>query len=163
VALFFGFIGDIFLLVGLNNTILFSLGATSFQIGHIINVFSFVRIASDLAEGRVSLRNVLKKLPLFIVMWIILLTFSFWSISFMVRELKPEQVTPYMLVLAVYGSCLVLLTMGAFFYFFTTSHLSTAVFTSGALFVAGALIFFASDNFLAHGKFNQKYPFFTDK
>lgn len=94
-------------------------------------------------------------------MWIVLMTFSFWSISFIVRALDQSDLFPYMLILAVYGSCLVLLAMGAFFYFFTTSHLSPTLFVSGLLFVAGALVFLASDNFLAHGKFNKLYPFFS--
>jgi uncharacterized membrane protein YhhN len=45
VALFFGSLGDLFLLFGPNSTILFALGATSFLVEHIINVSSFVRIA----------------------------------------------------------------------------------------------------------------------
>lgn len=34
---------------------------------------------------------------------------------------------------------------------------------SGVLLVVGALVFLSSDNFLAHGKFNTNYPFYTDK
>lgn len=88
-------------------------------------------------------------------MWMVLMAFSFWSISFMVTFLEKGDVMVY--VLAIYGSCLVLLTMGGFFFFFTTFHVSDTIQKAGLLFMFGSLIFFASDNFLAHGKFDKDY------
>jgi uncharacterized membrane protein YhhN len=50
-----------------------------------------------------------------------------------------------------------MLTMGGFFFFFVTSRISKTIFTSGVLYMIGSLIFFASDNFLAHGKFDNSF------
>jgi hypothetical protein len=48
--------------------------------------------------------------------------------------------------------------MGGFFFFFNISHTnSKVIFHSGLCFMFGALTFFASDNLLAHGKFNIKF------
>lgn len=64
----------------------------------------------------------------------------------------------FIYVLAIYGSCLVLLTMGGFFFFFCTSHIrSKTIFHAGLCFMFGTITFFASDNLLAHGKFNSAF------
>lgn len=87
VALFFSSLGDIFLLAG-QGMAFFGLGAGSFLIGHVINVYAFVRITEKLAENRVSIGSVMRNEPLFIIIWIVLVTISFWSISLMVWGLK---------------------------------------------------------------------------
>ena len=63
-------------------------------------------------------------------------------------------------MLDVYGTVLTLLTMGGFFIYFVGSRASSQMYWAGLLFMFGALIFYASDNFLAHGKYNTWY---TDK
>lgn len=60
-----------------------------------------------------------------------------------------------MYVLSIYGSCLLLFAIAGFFFYFNTSHIkSKTIFYAGLCFMVGALSFFTSDNFLAHGKFN---------
>ncbi len=56
VGLFFGSLGDIFLLFQEKSAIFFGLGALGFLIGHILYVPSFVYLARDLAENKVTLR-----------------------------------------------------------------------------------------------------------
>ena len=87
------------------------------------------------------------------------MTFSFWSISFIIKYGNPTEVTPLMtVIICIYGAVLVMLTMGGFFFYFVTSNISSYTFKAGLFLMFGSLIFFASDNFLAHGKFNTKYP-----
>lgn len=57
-------------------------------------------------------------------------------------------------VLDVYGTVLTLLTMGGFFIFFMSNKVSSQMYWAGLLFMLAALIFYASDNFIAHGKYN---------
>ena len=60
-------------------------------------------------------------------------------------------------ILPVYGSFLVLLVVSSLFFLFTTSKIGGFALRSGILFAIGAFIFYASDSFLAHGKFNPGY------
>lgn len=92
--------------------------------------------------------------PLFLVLWLIILIFSFWSISTIVTYLAGASIK---YVLDLYATLLVLLVMGGFFFFFTTYYLSRNLMWAGILLMFGSLIFFASDNFLAHGKYNTWY------
>ena len=62
------------------------------------------------------------------------------------------------LILCIYGAVLVMLTMGGFFFYFVTCHISSETYKAGILLMIGSLVFLASDNFLAHGKFNSHYP-----
>ena len=47
--------------------------------------------------------------------------------------------------------------MGGFFFFFTTFKLPNNILLPGVFYMLGSLIFYASDNFIAHGKFNTWY------
>jgi uncharacterized membrane protein YhhN len=149
-GLFFGSIGDILLLFGV-----FEGGALAFLIGHILDVVGFIGLARDIGENRANMRDVLRQEPLFIGIWIVLITFSFWSISFINQSLTPSD--PIQYVLDVYGTVLVLLTMGGFFFFFVTADVSDTIRKAGLLIMFGCLVFFVSDNTLAHGKYDKSY------
>jgi hypothetical protein len=60
-------------------------------------------------------------------------------------------------ILPVYGAILVLLVVAALFFLFTTSKIGGSALRAGILFALGSFIFYASDSFLAHGKFNDCY------
>jgi CHASE2 domain-containing sensor protein len=61
-----------------------------------------------------------------------------------------------MLIVPVYGTFLCLLAMGGFFIFFMTFRIRPAL-KLGICCIVGAIIFYASDSFLAHGKFDTAY------
>jgi hypothetical protein len=61
-----------------------------------------------------------------------------------------------MIVLPIYGTFLVLLVMGGLFIFFMTFRQKNAL-KAGICFLIGSLVFYASDNFLSHGKFDNAY------
>ncbi len=73
--------------------------------------------------------------PLFMCIWIVILAFAFWSISFALTHLLPNKDgspdTTAIYIMAIYGTCLVMLVMGGFFYFFTTWRLGNNIFKSG--------------------------------
>ena len=85
-----------------------------------------------------------------------MLAFAFWSISFTLVHLY-QGGDSVIYILAIYGTCLVMLVMGGFFYFFLTNKLGSNILKSGLLFMVGSIIFFISDNCLAHGKFDTVY------
>jgi uncharacterized membrane protein YhhN len=58
-GLFFGSLGDIFLLFQSSGAIFFALGAFFFLVGHVMYVPSFVNTARDLSENKITLREVL--------------------------------------------------------------------------------------------------------
>lgn len=101
------------------------------------------------------MENVLKTYPLYIIIWLLLVMFSFFSISTLNSNLSGTD--PIRYVLDLYGTILVLLTMGGFFFFFTGRTVSDSSYWAGLLFMFGSLVFFFSDNFLAHGKYNDTY------
>lgn len=109
----------------------------------------------DIAENKVSLREILSKKAFFVVLWIILLTFTFWSISLLTVFVGIGDSKAY--IFAVYGACLSLFVMGGCFFYFTTSHISSNLKRAGQLIMTGCLVFFVSDNFVAHNKFNLDY------
>jgi hypothetical protein len=123
----------------------------------VLDVVAFVGFVKELAEERVSLREVLSNEPLFIVMWMLEMAFSFFSIGIIIRYLPASEVGYMQWILAVYGSVLVLLTMAGFFFFFMLSRISKTLNIAGWLLMFGSIIFFASDNFLAHGKYDSNY------
>jgi uncharacterized membrane protein YhhN len=82
VGLAFASLGDILLeLQSYSKSILFPAGALAFLIGHLCFVPAFLQMCEDIAEFTISLREVLQKKALYIFLWIIFLTFSFWSIG----------------------------------------------------------------------------------
>jgi hypothetical protein len=84
------------------------------------------------------------------------MTFSFASISTVISYLSAsDEYIKY--VLDVYGTVLTLLTMGGFFIYFYACRVSSYMYWAGLFFMFGSLIFYASDNFIAHGKWNTWY------
>jgi hypothetical protein len=51
-----------------------------------------------------------------------------------------------------------MLVMAGLFFYFTTASVDPVVYKAGILIMIGSLVFLASDNFLAQGKFNTSYP-----
>jgi hypothetical protein len=62
-----------------------------------------------------------------------------------------------MYVLPLYGACLVLLVVTALFFFFMTFKIDKLLLKSGILIIVGSILFYASDSFIAHGKYNNPY------
>jgi len=155
IGLAFGSLGDILLELQSYSFALFAAGALSFLLGHLCYVTAFLQICEDIAEFTVSIREVLQKKALYIFLWIIFLTFSFWSIGNIMAQLSKDSIMNY--ILPVYGAFLVLLVVAALFFLFTTSKIGGFALRSGILFALGSFIFYASDSFLAHGKFNDSY------
>ena len=68
-------------------------------------------------------------------------------------------ISPMPYILALYGSVLVMLVMAGLFFYFTTASIDPVVKQAGMLIMIGSLLFLASDNFLAQGKYNTvSYP-----
>ena len=63
-----------------------------------------------------------------------MLAFAFWSISFTLVHLY-QGGDSVIYILAIYGTCLVMLVMGGFFYFFLTNKLGSNILKSGLLFI----------------------------
>lgn len=62
-----------------------------------------------------------------------------------------------MYVLPLYGTCLVLLVIAAFFFFFMSYKIDKILLKAGIFIVLGSILFYTSDSFLAHGKYNSSY------
>ena len=58
---------------------------------------AFVKLAKEIAADRVDIKVVLDRQLLYIILWMILMTVSFWSISFIVRYTTPFSATPVIL------------------------------------------------------------------
>jgi uncharacterized membrane protein YhhN len=155
VGLAFGSLGDILLELQSFSFALFAAGALSFLLGHLAYVTAFLQICEDTAEFKVSIREVLQRKALYIFLWLLFLTFSFWSIGNIMKGLTNDSIMNY--ILPIYGAFLVLLVVSSLFFLFTTSKIGGFALRSGILFAVGSFVFYASDSFLAHGKFNAGY------
>ena len=62
-----------------------------------------------------------------------------------------------MYVLPLYGTCLVLLVIAAFFFFFMSHKIDKILLKAGIFIVLGSILFYTSDSFIAHGKYNSSY------
>jgi uncharacterized membrane protein YhhN len=154
VALAFGSLGDILLEFQNVSFAFFAAGALSFLVGHFIYIVSFVEMTEEIAEGRVEMREILSLKYVYIVIWLLLFVLSFWSIGSIMRYLDEGSVI--MIVIPVYGTFLCLLAMGGLFIFFMTFRIGPAL-KIGIYCMMGGLVFYASDSFLAHGKFDTAY------
>ena len=97
--------------------------------------------------------QVLSHIALYMSLWLTLISFTFRSISFFMKSLLDSRfICKYWL----YGSCLVILTYTDHSRLLL-QHLqlpSQSIFQVASCLIFGTLIFFVSENFLAHGKFN---------
>lgn len=71
------------------------------------------------------------------------------------RQLDADSIMIY--ILPIYGTSLVLLVVTAVFFLFMSNKIDSLTLKAGILFVIGAIIFYASDSILAHGKYNKPY------
>lgn len=158
IALAWGSVGDILLLIrflfeGTTQEILFDAGALAFLVGHFFYVLAFLEAAESIAEGKVELQTVLGHKILFIFIWLVLVSFSFYIISGLMQNIAPDSILNY--VLPVYGTFLLMLVMGALFFFVLVKGVSKLSLLAAILILVGAVLFFISDNLLAQGAFGE--------
>jgi hypothetical protein len=67
------------------------------------------------------------------------------------QNIAPDSILNY--VLPVYGTFLLMLVMGALFFFFLVKGVSKLSLIASILILVGAVLFFISDNLLAQGAF----------
>ena len=137
-ALFFSWLGDIFLLLEDKNQLFFIFGLTCFLTTHIFYIIYFLRIRS----AAVSL---LKKQPFFIVL---VAGYGIALVWFLFPHLK-ELTIPVMVYAVVICS---MLLCSVHIYFKVSKP-------ANAFFVFGALLFVLSDSLLAVDKFYQPFAF----
>lgn len=128
-GLFFGWLGDIFLM--LPNKFLFGLAA--FLIGHILYVIAFIRQTSPFALSR-------DKLYILVAGFLAVYSYYFYTILAPSLGVEKYPVIAYIIVIAL---------MGLFSY--TRKHQTNI--SSFLLIFLGALLFIVSDSILAANKF----------
>lgn len=132
-ALFFSFMGDVFLLDILNRDGLFIFGLSSFLIAHLIYIFLFTR---GLKSEALSLKPGKLILAIIILIWAIMIT----------QALSPGLGSLRLPVL-IYISVITLMTISAIFRMDRVSSMSFILVFTGAVF------FIISDMFIAVNKF----------
>lgn len=161
IGLVFDFIGDILLLINgfaqkdSSPTIYFALGALSFLIGHIFYVLSFLESATDSTDNNFSLSRIMSLKLLYILVWLILVGFSIYSLSQVVTKIEPGSIMVY--VVPVYGTILLMLVMASLFYYFTSNHIDNLLFQATVFAAIGSLLFLTSDTLLAFYTFHPDW------
>lgn len=87
------------------------------------------------------------------MIWLIHISLAFLSMGLIEKKGVIKYVIP------VYGTCLLLLTMAGFFFYFVTSSVEAFGRTPGLLVMFGTITFYLSDNFLAHANYNTSKPY----
>ena len=137
-ALFFSWLGDIFLLFEANNGIYFILGLSAFLTAHVLYIIYFSKIQSD----TVSFFRKRPVMFLAVVAYVVELLYLLWP------RLGPMKL-PVLIYALVIGSMLIM----ALWQYGKLSR-STAM-----LFIIGAMFFVLSDSALAMNRFYQPHPY----
>ena len=138
VALFFSFLGDVFLLLEYANPLLFIAGLVCFLTTHILYIVYFGRL-------RPIKESLLKRYPWILVL---ILAYGIGLVYFLFPTLGD-------LTLPVIVYAIIICTMLG-----TSLHIFKRVNPSaGNLFVGGALLFVLSDSLLAVNKFSTTFPY----
>ena len=136
-GLFFSFIGDVMLLFDQNNSLFFILGLASFLITHICYIVWFLKIKSNQ-------KSMLSDRP-----WLAAIVIAYCvGLVFILYPGLGDLKIPVIIYAVVIG-CMLLCSM---YVFYKTGP------SANWYFIAGALLFVASDSILAIGKFLS--PFF---
>ncbi len=132
IALFFSWLGDIFLLFDKKNSLYFILGLACFLITHVLYIFCFLKIKN-------SAISLLKKKPLIIIPALFYVVCLIWLLFPQLHNLTVPVII-YAIVI-----CTMLLSSLHIYY--------KAKKTAAILFICGAFFFVASDSLLAINKF----------
>ena len=92
---------------------------------------------------------------LYMLVWLILVGFCFFSLSQVVTKIEPGSIMVY--VVPVYGTILLMLVMASLFYYFTSHHIDSLLFHATVLAAVGSLSFLASDTLLAFYTFHPDW------
>jgi len=63
-------------------------GQLAFLIGYLIYVTAFVMIAQEASQKTADSEKILSCYPLYLIIWLVLMTFSFFSISTVISDLS---------------------------------------------------------------------------
>lgn len=136
-ALFFSWLGDIFLMFDQADSIYFILGLSSFLTTHILYILYFFRISS-------GNNSYLKKRPLMLLV-IVAYTIELLYILWPRLDMMKIPVTVYAIVISI------MLAAAAWQY-------GKIAVKSAMLFIGGAFLFILSDSALALNKFHDPLP-----
>jgi len=138
-ALFFAWLGDVFLLIPGDNALFFQLGLGAFLIMQIAYIRLFFKQTSYLTF--VSLKYLaLTILP--VVLYVVLF------LNFLIPYLVEELILPIILYALALGSMM----------YFSLQRFRSASFNNFCLVLMGALLFVISDSLLALAKFYYSFP-----
>jgi uncharacterized membrane protein YhhN len=161
IGLLLGALGDILLLIsgfvtkeGDSLSWFFIVGALSFLIGHVFYTISFLESATDGANGQVNLAATMAHKVLYMLIWTVLVGFTFYIMSDIVSQ--QEEGSPVVYIMATYGTFLLMMVMASFFFYFTCKDIDELVGLAGLLAAIGAVSFYFSDLLLAENNFNSE-------
>lgn len=137
-ALFFSWLGDVFLLFEDKNSFYFILGLSSFLTAHLLYIIYFANIRTD----KISFFRKRPVMFLAVVAYVVELLYLLWP------QLGPMKL-PVLVYAMVIGS---MLTMALW-------QLGKLPVPTAILFIAGAILFVLSDSALALNRFSHPHPY----
>jgi hypothetical protein len=156
VGLFVSSIAD-FLLIWPQNDGAFGVGALFYIFSYLFFVLAFVFMTEEAINEGVDTRKVVGATPVYFALWMVLMTFTFVSINTIIKHLAPGEAGVIEFLLDLYGSVIALIVAGGFFIFFAGMSASPQMYWSSLFFMIASLCFYASDNFLLHGRYDTWY------
>jgi hypothetical protein len=129
-------------------TFYFAIAGVFFILGYLSYAVSFLESGTDSSSTSFNLGNTMAQKAGYILIWVVLVAFTFFSLSHIVGALPAGSWLSW--ELAIYFTFLLLLVIAAFYYYFTSHKVDPLLNFASILALVGSLVALASDNLMAH-------------
>jgi uncharacterized membrane protein YhhN len=141
ISLFFSWLGDVFLMYQVKNSIYFMLGLGSFLIAHILYIVCYIKMSNSTPVDKDKRPRLARYIFFLILIWLTLVTVLFPVLG----DMKVPVV--------IYSIAITGMTLAALHRYQKTNSLSFW------MVMVGALIFLLSDSMIAINKFLEPIPY----
>lgn len=129
-------------------TFYFAIAGVFFILGYLSYAVSFLEAGTDSSSASFNLGNTMAQKAGYILIWVVLVAFTFYSLSNVVGSLPAGSWLSW--ELAIYFTFLLLLVIAAFYYYFTSHKIDSVLNFATILALFGSLFALVSDNLMVH-------------
>lgn len=133
----------------------FPIAGLFFILGYLCYSVSFIESGTDSSSTSFNLLNTMAEKAGYILIWVILVGFTFFSLSHIVSGLPSGSW--YTLLLPLFFTFLLLLVIAAFYYYFTAHKIDPLLNFGSLLALIGSLLALVSDTLMAHYHLNNSW------
>jgi uncharacterized membrane protein YhhN len=136
-------------------TFYFAIAGIFFIIGYLLYSISFIEAGTDSSSSSFNLQSTMTQKAGYILIWVVLVGFTFFSLSHIVGGLPAGSWLVW--ELAIYFAFILLLVMAALYYYFTAHKVDALLNFASLLAVFGSLLTLVSDTLMVHYNLNNSW------